>query len=138
MINPKELRIDNWVWKTKIGLCQILGIELTSDPDRTKVWVWREGMEFRHQALLKELTAVSITPEILEKNCGFKKYNGCYVLKTKSCNISFDGDTFLIYDKDFDKGSGVIIPNDRSQYLHQLQNLYYALIGRELEIKELV
>jgi hypothetical protein len=33
---------------------------------------------------------------------------------------------------------GVIMPykNDRFKYVHQLQNIYFALTGEELEIKE--
>jgi hypothetical protein len=42
-----------------------------------------------------------------------------------------------IYTEDTNKGQWVVINDLKLQYVHQLQNLYHALTGEELTIKEL-
>lgn len=71
---------------------------------------------------------IPLTPEILEK-AGFKnRYNkNCFLYKDKigGWEYQFNGDIFSV-------GEQVI--KNRLQYLHQLQNLYFALTGEELNI----
>lgn len=75
---------------------------------------------------LDYIKPISLTPEILEK-CGFEK----------DSEVIFKHDDTMVYS-----GSGFIDyyhfghPIKKNiNYLHQLQNLYYALTGTELEIK---
>ena len=79
---------------------------------------------------LANLFPILLTPEILVK-CGFEKGRETCYLRIESdygCEINmFEGKTFL---QDVDGGNiGVEI-----KYLHQLQNLYFALTGEELEV----
>ena len=74
---------------------------------------------------------IVLTPEILEK-CGFD-YDASYeVPKVQKGNfILWDG-----FDGSFGANFGGLTRLDVSvQYLHQLQNLYFALTGEELEVK---
>ena len=67
---------------------------------------------------------IPLTPEILEK-CGFRNYD----------LIKWDTDAMLIIKN----GDGYLyLANQRHVnifYLHQLQNLYFALTGEELTFK---
>ena len=63
--------------------------------------------------------AIPLTPEILEK-CGFKLDLKCIKYKGK------------LYRK---KSVTVSIDSGRTNQLHTLQNLYFAITGTELEIK---
>lgn len=68
---------------------------------------------------------IPLTPEWLDR-CGFK--DG----KLNDFKIGYDNEDFV--------HSQMSVPFDgqliKVKYLHQLQNLYYALIGEELTIKE--
>jgi len=74
---------------------------------------------------------IPLIPEILIK-CGFEEDNSwyCFVLPNQlelSKNFEFDG--FSLNNSYF---------NTKLTNLHQLQNLYFALCGVELEIKSLI
>lgn len=118
----QELRIDNWVKAPKTGFCQINGIQLHSDGN-TYVWVVAEGMEFQHRVKLEDLTGIKLTRIILEK-AGF--VDG----KIGKFKVGLDGEDFrndvmsVVFDSTMIK----------IHALHQLQNLYFALTGKELEI----
>lgn len=66
---------------------------------------------------------IPITPEILEK-CGFKKF--------ESGNFYHPKTMFELTPKFWLEGSERAV---KAGYLHQLQNLYFALTGEELEVK---
>src|SRR5574343_389431 len=112
MIHANELRIGNWV---KIGqfyttICFINGDEDYFEP-------------------------IPLTPEIFEK-AGFKYDEGMesYDLFTSSGLISIATDySFFIGDNHLECG---FAGGNKSlvKYLHQLQNLYFALTGEELQI----
>ena len=80
---------------------------------------------------------IELTPEILEK-CGFVKQNNGWNKNKKS---EYDENHFGLFDYNFcsgeldlkyNVGNG---PIPSIKYLHQLQNLYFALTGQELEVK---
>ncbi len=106
MIN--ELRIGNWIIRDGI------------------MDQWNEGDFIRYHSSLEP---IPLTPEILEK-CGFEE---------KSI-INQDQDERDWYEKD-----GVMIsedlrlisfgPEPELKYVHQLQNLYFALTNTELNIE---
>jgi hypothetical protein len=81
------------------------------------------------------LYPINLTPEILEK-CGFK----CLIGMHYELKIGGDSDMHLTYwaKDDFyfniytQDGEGKL--PIKTQYLHQLQNLYFALTGTELTV----
>lgn len=74
---------------------------------------------------LSEANPIPLTPEILEK-CGFGQSESIH-FHGQLRGENHKGVAVVVrYIKDF-----MIFP----QYLHQLQNLYFALTGTELEIK---
>ena len=70
---------------------------------------------------------IPLTPEILVK-AGFVKsinFDNTYIKLIK-------GESFIL--KDCKDGTFFVYTGIRCQYLHQLQNLYFALTGEELNI----
>jgi len=137
-MKPEELRIGNWVeYKRKhyivfdiamrqgVHNCQLMPNEIAPIP------AYQNGN-------VKELEPIPLTPEWLEKLGVEKIATGEYKLENLLidyhpndlfkgrkpwCNIFFLGD----------------IDNpmlNSIEYVHQLQNLYYVLTGKELEIKK--
>jgi hypothetical protein len=105
MIQAKELRIGNWISYNDASY-QIISIFLNGASI---------GSQIRPE---EDLTPIELTPEILEK-----------------CGVIKDGQ--LTFGYLFDKEKGLFYYNTPTvivKYLHQLQNLYFALTGKELEI----
>jgi hypothetical protein len=72
---------------------------------------------------------IPLTPEILEK-CGFQKHEvneGIYITLWLGILREVEQNVWRIDRLDF--------PGRDARYLHQLQNLYFALMRTELEIK---
>ncbi len=67
-----------------------------------------------------EMRAIKLTEEILLK-CGFEPYG----------NGKWHHDAISLHEADFIFNS----KSDRVKYVHQLQNLFYALTNEELEVK---
>lgn len=90
---------------------------------------------------LKSHEPIALTPELLEK-CGFKKGNICYnngysieLLKTDFyLRPSYEGGFYWGFNLSKDKMDCELNDVKSIHYLHQLQNLYFALTGEELEI----
>lgn len=83
---------------------------------------------------------IPLTPEILEK-CGFKKRRDEEYLFSidldKHISIVVNKDNFfpmLLQDAEFSGGELNVYSCNLINYLHQLQNLYFALTGQELEV----
>lgn len=80
---------------------------------------------------------IVLTPEVLEK-CGFEFDESVYKSKIYGNNewIEFDkdGDCFNVFLKqgNVTGSDDVILLYTQIDYLHQLQNLYFALTGEEL------
>lgn len=137
MIQANELRIGNWV---------VLGKETRQV----------EGWMFIQE--VKNMGPIEITPEVLEK-CGFNSgmSKGISRLKHDIDDPDEEGDTYywdLKVPKNdqvedlhtfnlvqFGKGNDIKFAHQwlrvTVKYLHQLQNLYFALTGIELEIPSL-
>jgi len=86
-------------------------------------------------------SGILLTPEILEK-CGFKKRRDEEYLFSidldKHISIVVNKDNFfpmLLQDAEFSGGELNVYSCNLINYLHQLQNLYFALTGEELELK---
>jgi len=137
MIQPNELRKGNLFnpisRRTKIHLPQtsvifevveILLFRVTTVLYGTNPAQVESLPEFRYA----DLSPIPLTPEILEK-CGFEK--GYDVYSKDSFEIAY-----II--NGFDEVGYVLIINKEAEsvifhYLHQLQNLYFALTGQELD-----
>lgn len=80
---------------------------------------------------LKDCSPIPLSPEILEK-CGFVK-KGRYAIGVGGYQVFVNGRIELLQPK---KGGPYILAfhEVKIAYLHQLQNLYFALTGEELTI----
>lgn len=126
MIPYNELKLDNWVIGEHIPigssiketfLCQIYEL----NPEFVRVYV--DG----HVIACTNIEAIPITHEILEQ-CGFV---WIYDLGIYSNNgIGIDDDSYYVA-VDYEGAKERVI---KIQSLHQLQNLYFALTGEELEV----
>ena len=128
MIDPKELRIGNYVNNTQFGhhvkktvYAKVLGYVPAwgiyvgfNDPF---VGVWTQTHMDNH------LEPIPLTQELLEK-CGFEPFLNMLV---KGGIGWTEGDSLI----QICEGMGAV----ECTTLHQLQNLYFALTGEELNIK---
>lgn len=94
----------------------------------------------RHNFPLKEYNPIPITGEWLRNLDAKTQWHGGYGDGFLGFVI---GNLFIAFEADNkDTNIGKIVTKDRDiigadiLYVHQLQNLYFALTGRELEIKE--
>ena len=115
MINPAELRIGNWI-ETPTGVRQVFEVSVD----------FLNGFKSNVQ----NSYPIALTPEVLSK-CGFKQKGGVLSHCTSSCDFCIS---------DFDKTHKKVWKDNRYmgiiplQYLHQLQNLYFVLMGAEMEV----
>lgn len=116
MIN--ELRIGNWV---RID-------DMPPEQITLEIFAMLKGYPFH----ISKFQPITLSPEILEK-CGFESKDLGVIT-----NYFMRGGTFwfsILFDKEhkqfmFDSPHYNLI----YKYIHQLQNLYFALTGTELEI----
>lgn len=132
MIEPNELRIGNLVRKPKYGsvykIVMFLGIgHLQLDSPYFKYQT-----DSFHDCSIDEIEGIPLTEE--------------WLLKFRFNKKTVDGvhnDIFEWFKIQSEKGGfeygfenyQLSIPNVRLHYVHQLQNLYFALTGKELEFK---
>lgn len=127
MINANELRLGNWI---KNGFNQPIKINGIISEGNTGGYA------------LKTLSPIPLTAEILEK-AGFKdnilllgeqgvcSYGWHLIASTykgiSKVNLAYDYDDCAYESHNAEHQTEI-------KYLHQLQNLYFALTGQELEI----
>lgn len=120
MIKANELRIGNWVIlsedSTKFIIEEISKTGLVVQNSQETAWIE-----------IEEFEPIPLTEEILLK-CGFEHsiaglFGNNYMLNSVSIQLKTLGAYIL-----------VCYPKCEIKYLHQLQNLYFALTGQELEI----
>lgn len=132
IMKPEELRIGNYVFYNSNKNDDFVII------DRLTI---HAGFE---RDLINKLKPIPLTEEWLLKFGFIKKPNGVYF-------IQLNDDYFLeiivnafsgTLEKDADWFTSIYYPIPEhhitfvKQYIHQLQNLYFALTGKELEIKK--
>ena len=122
MIAASELRLGNYVNSKREGLSVVSEIRKYDNrvgitPLTFKNYVFHDSV----------FHPIPLTPEILEK-CGFKKsLNGyCYGMITRDGKNRFS----IFADGAFKLGTQDLSVN--IHHLHQIQNLYFALTGEEL------
>ena len=113
-----ELRVGNWV----LEFGHPLQISLNNGD------LWHTD----------NFNGIPLTPEILEQ-CGFKRDKLGHWRKNmnKSKFFILRGREWHYKTGYLDTLSVMHYDNCKMSYLHQLQNIYFALIGEELEIKSL-
>ena len=133
MINAKELRIGSRVeYRNEIAVVVniserhiglYLGLieeEFSRRPNKTVVSV-------------DEISPVELTEEILLK-CGFeKKGDNWYDLKFKISDCESNEMFFGGLESDICLFTEGYFSSNSVKYLHQLQNLYFAITGKEIE-----
>lgn len=103
----------------------------------TVSWVSDDSLGYyeQHEASYpqspKSFTGIPLTPEILEK-CGFEDIRGEYVIFNGIC-IYNDDERYFFADEDTHEGNINYFGNG-FLYVHELQNLYFALTGEELNV----
>lgn len=123
MIQANELRIGNWVGNlansAKVTAILYAGVRLLD----------QNGEYF------EKLNPIPLTPEILEK-AGFVKEEGTIECWTKEnpefsiCKTQSGGFMFCVLSFE----TVQLVQKCKMNSLHQLQNLYFALTGTELNI----
>lgn len=131
MIDVRELRINNYVL-CKNEVCRVNMINRgdivevsTIDSDSVREC-------FVEDILSDRIYPIPLTEELLLK-CGFKKINHIsgYSFFSMERNNK-NGANIDIYKSYSTVGSNTSVPH--IQFLHQLQNIYFALTGKELEV----
>ena len=137
MINANELRIGNWFQQDASNNNAISRFFTVDEIKRYGVrsTYIRQDTNQPHTSLfsLDSIHPTPLTPEILEK-CGFEKDNGGYCLSDKmslSIHITV-AEEYLPCWLDKPLFPGGTNKFRIIQHLHQLQNLYFALTGEEL------
>jgi len=132
MIPTNELRIKNWV------LCdgkpvQVQGIDphRTSERHRGAIDIPDDILEGNTVGKwIDKIHPIPLTPDVLEK-CGFEKTSYGVELIHERWAFFADGKGARLYfsasDDEYHRASKII------ECLHQLQNLFFSLSGKELE-----
>ena len=136
MINIKELRIGNLVSSSlKITniVYKVSGLDLKDSfngLDGVITIVKNEGISNPVTVWCQCLEPIPLTPELLEK-CGFEYDNGreCWGMDRECIDINISPKEIGI---EVDCWENSLI---KCNYLHQLQNMHYAITGKELEVK---
>lgn len=126
MIGPKDLRIGNLVLSREVDLSNGNEIHVEAFVD---LYILHE---LSRGNVVKQFSPIPLTPEWLER-MGFKSNS----LFPKS---EWNLDTFKISQPESVKPNYFFSnyhweASKEIQYAHQLQNLYFAMTGKELEIK---
>ena len=124
MIDPKEVRVGNWV------------IKITGKDFNTQSFFEYQAIavDEYYYTFAKKCFPIKITPAILG-NCGFKHEFGDWYMNRPAEGID-DGLPFLRFK--YDDSCWYLEKMklwSKPVYVHQLQNLYYALTQQELNIE---
>lgn len=140
VIELKELRIGNILsYKGEYVHVTMLSIDADDEYEDT-IGFCKLGRNTNehvdwNRALANDLNRVLLTPEILEK-CGFKNRSQTtdYLFEHPKLMLAGTMKRFFpsVWGESGPDGYG-----NEIKFLHQLQNLYFALTGEELQIKDL-
>ena len=131
-MKKNELRIGNYVKDMDYDYVTIAGIHPESTNELT---VCINDCDVGDR-LFKDVEGIPLTEEWLIK-FGFKQGNSMNFYWNKlirdNINISIDPDDGEVWVCDIFDNESIILTEIK--YVHQLQNLYFALTGKELTIK---
>jgi hypothetical protein len=135
-MNPTELRIGNWV-----NLYEGRDSKVTGMTNTGKVWAVVEPYDPACAWSTSEINPIPLTEDWL-KMFGFEKQYGImtelgFELKCRpddtDCVIMIDLEVSIAVIESHDLVQGMTFRFPK--HVHQLQNLYFALTGEELELK---
>ena len=121
-MNTNELRIGNWVSEKVLGCRQVV----TVDPLYFGINTGQGIYSIEHN----NLEPIPLTEEWLLR-FGFEKNdNNQFIL--------MEGSVDILFNKDLNGWTcdGINFSINMTEHVHQLQNLYFALTGEELKLKE--
>jgi hypothetical protein len=127
MVHASELRIGNKLWYCKPDSNELAVITITGLAEKEGI-VQVQSKETAPVALPTGVRPITLTAEILEA-CGFQKDE-----------IEYIGSLWHLHPVQLLDDNGLWLVNDKLRKrlkvhcLHQLQNLYFALSGKELEV----
>lgn len=135
MIKSNDLRLGNFFYMNIEGRIQYHKVSVISE--NSIAAIDKDGARFVGLSE-NSLKPIPLTPEILEK-CGFIDRSGSIpnrmsfgVTMFKRLELVwYAQDSFIRYQT---KSEGFTLPFEHVKYLHQLQNLYFALTGEELTV----
>ncbi|RHU31026.1 hypothetical protein DXD68_04355 [Parabacteroides sp. TM07-1AC] len=137
MIDTREVRIGNYVYKTD---------NRTLKKERKKVFCIQPAFLSLDDVKGNPCDIHFIEPIPLDENIlldyGFtligQKYYSTQILDKLGLGIGKDNGVFmLLYVTDIAPNGFIILPMTNSiKYLHQFQNLYFDLVGEELQTEE--
>ncbi len=127
MIDARELRLGNYVWNSYSGYMVV------SELRKESVYARRINFTVGGSFLYENISPIPLSPEVLMA-CGFAH-------EEKESRIN-DMKVFHVYtlgDFTFNSNHGWWFNgkqlDHQPEFLHQLQNLYYALTNQELNYK---
>jgi hypothetical protein len=126
-MKANELRIGNWV--------NTFETESKIVPERITEIICTDEIHLVNNCRLEFYLPILLTPEILEK-AGFTKQYDKFVIKdSDGHDLEFEGidEDGILQPYPYYTGAN-ISEKAKPKYLHQLQNLYFALTGEELSI----
>lgn len=131
MIKISELRIGN-IARVANLTGRVTGLDMDSGANDITM-SFSPGYEYPPEAV----DPIPLTPEIMEK-CGFARdeENDCNGYSSYRPETAHYGVRLFINDKRHVCAHylGTAISTNHPQYLHQLQNLFFALTGEELTV----
>lgn len=127
-MKAEELRIGNW-----INLYDDYNSQITGFTNTGKVWFVNNPHDEKCAWIIENIKPIPLTEKWL-LNSGFIERPDCYSLQIGNdiYFISIKGVLYIFGPDCPNEGYGIEV---NVKYIHQLQNLYYTLTGRELEIK---
>lgn len=125
MVQATELRIGNWV--RRLNETNLLKVEMIDSSGNIKFFGLDEHLFDLEESGIKP---VSLTTEILY-NSGFEVYHDNPRLEFFYVNKAGYYPFFIYSDRE---GNFYHNENLELKYLHQLQNLFFALTGNELPV----
>ena len=121
-MKSQDLRIGNWIYESKATQFPMQVEAIFQDGTLYLNFEGNEGDVW--DCNVKDIEAIPLTNEILLK-CGFEKIGMAYIKGMFIINGRSDGRFQL-------GNSGMSV---ELTFLHQLQNLFYSLTGKELEVE---
>ena|ERR1700760_266149 len=148
MVNPKELRISNYLYDEDGAIIKINGFAPHSHSTRCDeeegcvilfdIYGQDGNIRQGYENESSNCNPIELTPEWLGR-CGFMQENNAWHINKP---LSYTEAYFSLFDNNLCKGNldlqlngsyYMLLP--RIKYVHQLQNIYYFLSGEELTIK---
>lgn len=128
MIALNELRLNNWVYSPEVG--SNVQITLLSNDN----WLGLSSVTW-DQPSCEEIEPITLTEEILLK-CGFEArgyfWFDLYLDERTKLTLGWHPDGRIDFEMSINK---IYFDISHIKHLHQLQNLYFSLTNKELEIK---